>query len=631
MVKDTYYQTGENFERPHTGGEIGRGFQKGIKASWRKANYVYIFMAILLIYWISAFQTFNWDLFTNILYSSVTVGIVALGMGLIILTGEIDLSVGSIFGFIGGIAILTYNDALAKMGSGTAMFVTLFVAMGIGLVAGFINGFFIGKLKMPSFIVTLATMLIFRSLIQYILSILPAKPSTFRLAGYGTSGDPFFTMGNMKFGGVSLVAILFIVLTILLWFVIQKTTFGRKVYAVGSNPKAASLVGINTGWMKTFVFALAGCLIGISAFLQLGIRGNVDPATTGKSYELYAIAAVVLGGLSMSGGKGSLIGIIFGTLAFQTIDKIIAALQLNANLNDTIKGVILIIAVVMQVFKVSKSDVRHLFEKWGLLYCPNRDLLLDARMKDKIGVLEKSYDKKVHAANTQKKPEADIIHDINALLDERDAKINAVKKFYEGKIDDARLDMERHEDAIQKKEAIQKIRLQMENQKLYDKYVLNGGTGRILTDEEAKNILVKEQALLHELSREILTIQKDFTVEKKQAQHVHERDRDDAAYSQATSAITAKESVIAVKERTLAASFEKEKAALQAKFTAKEENHKPIFVPHKRFAFPSFRNVKKATSTPVAPSCKVVQSPVVSQEDERLQKILESRSSHFNR
>lgn len=127
------------------------------------------------------------------------------------------------------------------------------------------------------------------------------------------------------------------------------TSYGKKVYAVGSNLKGARMAGINVAAMKISVFAICGALVGVAAFLWIAMNASCDPATTGTSYEMYAIAAVVLGGISMSGGKGRCLGILFGAMSYTVIDKIIVSLKMDSLINNAIKGMILLIVIMIQV------------------------------------------------------------------------------------------------------------------------------------------------------------------------------------------------------------------------------------------------------------------------------------------
>ena len=507
MIKEKYYKTGEEFKRKVTGKDVAKGIFSTIKSSWQKANFVYIFAFILIFYIISNNGMFNMNLADNILTASTTLGIVALGMGMIILTGDIDLSAGSTFAFTGGLGVLFYNWMKPLINNSIiALIFTMIICILIGAACSFVNGFFIGKLKMPSFIITLATMLIYRSIIQFTMANLPDKPSTFRLNGYGTDGDPFYAMGNSKLLGISIVGIIFILLVVAMFFICKYTAFGRRIYAVGSNSKAASLVGINVGWLKTIIFTIAGALIGFAAFIQIGIRGSIDPVTTGKSYELYAIASVVLGGISMAGGKGNLIGIIFGTFAFQTIDKIIAALQINAFLNDTIKGIILIIAIVFQIFKVSKGDIVKLINKTNLFFYADKYLVLDANMKKKISIVEKKCLVSVNKINNSNLPEEEIIAKINALLDKKDSDIENIKKHYEPLIEIAKSENEIHKKAEEKKKLIDGVKKTKTNEINYNIFLLSGGKGTLNKEEERK-LLEENHQLKLELLKEIHDIE----------------------------------------------------------------------------------------------------------------------------
>ena len=167
--KDVFIRNGEEFERIATGKEIAKDVGGFFKKTWSKSNYLFIFLVVLLIYIFSTIRYFNWSLFTNIFVSATTVGIVAIGMGLIILLGEIDLSVGSMFAMSIVLSILSYNYTILATGNTLlGFFVCLIASIASGLLLGLVNGFFIGILKMPSFIVTLATMLMYRSFAQYL-------------------------------------------------------------------------------------------------------------------------------------------------------------------------------------------------------------------------------------------------------------------------------------------------------------------------------------------------------------------------------------------------------------------------------------------------------------------------------
>jgi ribose transport system permease protein len=277
----------------------------------------------------------------NIPRHATIVGIMAFGMGLVIITGGIDLSIGSTLALVGGLAVEVFNAT-------NSVTLTLLFALGGGIVCGFINGFFVGIVKMPAFIVTLATMMIYRSMAQYYLRVV-ARKSIYNMEAL-SAYDGFYGFGQAKlFGIVPVVALVFLGIAIIMVIMTTSTKFGKTVYAMGSNERAAQLAGINVPWTRVMVYTITGLLCGVAAFLQLAMNGSVDPATVGKSNEMYAIAAVVIGGISMSGGKGKILGVMFGALSYTIIDKIIASLRLDALINDTIKGSILVVAILVQI------------------------------------------------------------------------------------------------------------------------------------------------------------------------------------------------------------------------------------------------------------------------------------------
>ncbi|NLA54101.1 MAG: ABC transporter permease [Clostridiales bacterium] len=305
-------------------------------------SFIFIFIAILLAYlWVNGGAT-TWSGVMNILRHSTVVGTIAIGMGLAIITGGIDLSVGSMVALIGGFSVVVFNATNSPI-------LTLLFSLFAGFVCGSINGLLIGKVKMPPFIVTLGTMMIFRSIAQFYLRSVERK-SIYNMNGTLSSYDAFYGFGQSKlFGLVPMVGVVLILTVMLMVFISTSTKYGRTIYAVGSNEHAALLAGINVDWVRVSVYTITGILCGLASFLWLAMNGSVDPATLGRSNEMYAIAAVVIGGVSMSGGKGKLLGVLFGAMSYTLIDKIIASMGFDALINDTIKGSILLLAVFIQI------------------------------------------------------------------------------------------------------------------------------------------------------------------------------------------------------------------------------------------------------------------------------------------
>lgn len=314
---------------------------KSITKKLGSFGYIFIFLAIFLAYIIINHSGISWNGVMNILRHSAVVGIMAFGMGLVIITGGIDLSVGSMLALIGGMSVVVFNAT-------NNILLTILTALALGAVLGFINGFLIGKFKVPAFIVTLGTMLIYRSVAQYYLRA-AVKKSIYNMDGTLSSYSPFYNFGQAKLLTIPVAGILLILVTVVMVYISTSTKFGKSVYAVGSNQKAARLAGVNVEWTTVSVYVITGILCGVSTVIWLAMNGSVDPATLGKNNEMYAIAAVVIGGISMSGGKGKLLGVFFGALSYTVIDKIIASLNIDALINDTIKGSILLLAVFVQI------------------------------------------------------------------------------------------------------------------------------------------------------------------------------------------------------------------------------------------------------------------------------------------
>ena len=331
----------------------------GISKLWSHYSYIFVFLLIILVYAgviANNGQSFNTGHLSTILASQYTVivGTIALGMSLVIITGQIDLSVGSTLVITTACSIMTYNL------TGGNVLLMILAGVGSGFICGLINGLFVGLAKMPPFIVTLGTMLIYRSLA---LSFVNARFDFADAAGISSGQFKLlnefssYEFIRMQFGSGSLdifgfklpyITILFVLLTVLFIILTQKTKYGKSVYAVGSNEKAARLTGINVTWVKISAFVITGVLVGVAGIMQACKMSNVNPASSGQSYEMYAIASVVLGGVSMSGGRGKLLGVFFGAMSYCTVNTIIAISGLPITMQDAFQGVVLIVVIFIQ-------------------------------------------------------------------------------------------------------------------------------------------------------------------------------------------------------------------------------------------------------------------------------------------
>ena len=501
------------------------------KASWKNGSFLYIFIVMFLFY-ISVNNYITWNSITNILKSTAVIGTLSLGMGLIIISGDIDLSVGANFAFSGGMGILVYKEVYDVAGHGLATFVSILVIVAVATIIGFINGIMVGKLKMPAFIATLGTMLIFRSLCKYILKAIPTdsgqQQQTYQLIDYYSS--PYYSLGNESVLTIPIVGIILIVFVLLVYYFAKHTKFGRRIYALGSNSKAASLAGINVPWTKATIFAIAGAFVGLSAVLHVSIYSSMDSSTAGMSYELYAIASCVIGGISMNGGRGNIIGILFGALSFQIIDKIISAVNLNPLINDTIKGAILLVSIILQLIIFDKKAFYKFLETIGLKYNPEQKTCLEAKLAKKINSIKLSYDKKIHRILEKDLDKKEAGKTIGLLLDERDEKIAALTLKYDRLIDDAAQKFKLYERERKIKEAKKAASAQIKEKAIANKAILK--KTRFQNGKYLKPTLEKEIAL----EKELLDVQEeawskvdelvlDISIPQEVARHIYDRDR----------------------------------------------------------------------------------------------------------
>ena len=283
----------------------------------------------------------NW---INILRNNAGVGIVALGMTFVIISGGIDLAVGSTMTAVGAVLMVIINGyptgLLTSVGiTGPWSYVIgIAAALVVGSLVGVINGSLIAYRKLPPFIVTLGMMKICRSVTQQCMQKVSVKVP----AG-------FLAIANTKIGGETILPILYwLVLALVLHIVSRHTPFGRRIYAIGSNERTARLSGIHVERVKTWIYILMGALVAVTAVIQVARIGSMDYANAGSGYEMDAIAAVVVGGTSMSGGKGSIGGTVLGMLIIAVMNNLLNLMGVPPFLREAFKGAIVIVAVLLQ-------------------------------------------------------------------------------------------------------------------------------------------------------------------------------------------------------------------------------------------------------------------------------------------
>ncbi|GAA0078398.1 ribose ABC transporter permease [Clostridium sp. CTA-5] len=266
---------------------------------------------------------------TNVLTQVSVNAIIAIGMTFVILTGGIDLSVGSTLAISGALAA-------SIISSGGNVFLAVVVAVIVGIVVGIINGMLISKGKIQAFIVTLASMTIFRG-VTYVFT--NGNPIS------GLTGS-FNSIGNLKLGILPLPVIITAVLVAIAYYVLTQTRFGRYLYALGGNEDSARLSGINTDRIKTLVYVVSGIAAALSGVIITSRIGSASP-NAGSGFELDAIAAVVIGGTSLAGGEGSVMGTIIGALIIGVLNNGLNLLNVSPFYQLIIKGIVILVAVLL--------------------------------------------------------------------------------------------------------------------------------------------------------------------------------------------------------------------------------------------------------------------------------------------
>jgi ribose transport system permease protein len=266
----------------------------------------------------------------NILWQSSFVGIIAMGLTFVMVAGGIDLSVGSLTALVGGIMVLIINQISIP--------VAIMTGIGFGILMGFLSGLLITKGRIAPFIATLGTMSIFRSVTLYL-----ANGGEFRSQNWS-----YTAIGMGEVGGVPIPVVLFLFYGVFAWILLQHTRFGRYVYAVGANERSARYAAVNVSRIRILTYMLSGLSVGISAVIVSSMLNSVSSSTTGLGFELDAIAAAVIGGTSLAGGRGTIWGTVLGTIVLSIISNMLVMLNVSVYLQGTVKGLIIIAAVLAQ-------------------------------------------------------------------------------------------------------------------------------------------------------------------------------------------------------------------------------------------------------------------------------------------
>jgi len=261
-------------------------------------------------------------------------GIFSIGLGIVIITGGIDLSVGSVFALLGVLlSIFLVEWHMPAV-------IAVLAVIGIGTVLGSISGLLITKIKIQPFIVTLCGLLFYRGLARFIASD--------ETKGFG-SAQGFETLQRAATGnlfGIPTPFVILIVISVIMWIVLHRSVYGRYLFAVGRNEIAARYSGINSDLIIATAYILSGALAGIAGILLAFYTNSISPSSHGNFYELYGIAAAVLGGCSLRGGEGSIIGILIGTALLQILQNLVNLLGIPSSLNFAVMGAVILVGVI---------------------------------------------------------------------------------------------------------------------------------------------------------------------------------------------------------------------------------------------------------------------------------------------
>lgn len=304
---------------------------KGIDKNWMQTYMlIFIVFGLGLIMSIASSNFLTATNLTNVLRQISINGILAIGMTVVCLTGGIDLSVGSIVAFSGIVAAGLLRD------KGLPTIVVILIAVGIGALMGLYNGYFVAYWNAAPFVVTLSMMTIGRGM-TYVYS-----------KGRPISNLPvsFLAIGKGSIAGIPAPTIILIIVFILAMILLNKLKIGRYIYAVGGNENAAMVSGINVKRVKMFVYVLSGIACGIAAII-LTARVSAGLPTAGESYELDAIAATVIGGTSLSGGRGRVWGTIVGAVLLGIVNNGLDLLNVSSFYQQIVKGLIILGAILI--------------------------------------------------------------------------------------------------------------------------------------------------------------------------------------------------------------------------------------------------------------------------------------------
>ncbi len=310
-----------------------------IKGIWRNYSIVVVFVLIIAICGLAAPRFLTPGNLLNILRNTSIVGSIALGMTFVIIAGGIDLSNGGVFAAAGAVLIFLQRMKAPDGSPAVPLVVPIVAACAVAVAFGLVNGTVVTKAKLPPFIVTLAVGIIARSVTMYI-----CRGATIM----GNNVPQFNQIGSGSVFNIPIPFIVVIVMAILFHILLTRTKYGTYVFAVGGNENAARFSGIKVDRIRIITYALVGLCTGIASTMEMSRMVAVAAASSGNQYEFEAITAVIVGGTSLNGGKGRLIGTIVGFIILGIVNNMMIMLNISPYLSGAVKGAVILFAVLMQ-------------------------------------------------------------------------------------------------------------------------------------------------------------------------------------------------------------------------------------------------------------------------------------------
>jgi ribose/xylose/arabinose/galactoside ABC-type transport system permease subunit len=320
-----------------TDAEAATGERPASRKPWQVFRFdeIGILIAALLLFTIGASSNpyfLTAGNLTGILQSITFTGFLAIGVALVLIAGEIDISVGSIYALAGVATAL-----MLKFGYPVP--VAVIVGLGTGLACGMLNGIIAQIISVPAIVVSLATLGVYRTLALVLSNGAP-------VTGMPEAAAFFQEFGQTRIFGISYITILFLGIALIAEFVLRRTAFGFRLFAIGSNPVAARLIGFHVERMRLVLLAVSGLLAGLSGVCSVAYLYTAGP-TAGAGYELTVLAASIIGGVQLTGGRGSIVGVLLGLAVIGILQNLIVLWGISPNWTQGVSGIVLIAAVTI--------------------------------------------------------------------------------------------------------------------------------------------------------------------------------------------------------------------------------------------------------------------------------------------